>query len=57
MRGECAAGAPQPEPGATQRRSGTAAVGNLDLGRDVDALFAAKPDNVFLVKMSYWLGL
>ena len=41
----------------TQSRSTTEAVGNLDFGRDVDGLFAAKPDNVFLVKMSYWLGL
>jgi hypothetical protein len=41
----------------TQSRSATEAVGNFDLGRDVDALFSAKPDNIFLVKMSYWLGL
>ena len=41
----------------TQSRSATEAVGNFDLSRDVDALFAAKPDNIFLVKMSYWLGL
>jgi hypothetical protein len=41
----------------TQSRSATEAIGNLDLGRDVDALFAARPDNIFLVKMSYWLGL
>jgi hypothetical protein len=41
----------------TQSRSATEAIGNLDLGRDIDGLFAAKPDNVFLVKMSYWLGM
>lgn len=37
--------------------TGPAAAGNLDLGRDVDGVFAAKPDNIFLVKVSYWLGL
>jgi len=41
----------------TQSRSNTAAVGDLDFGRDVDGLFSAKPDNIFLVKVSYWLGL
>jgi hypothetical protein len=41
----------------TQARS----QGNLDVGdfaarRDYRNLFAARPDNVFLVKASYWLG-
>jgi hypothetical protein len=31
-------------------------VGNFDLGRDRQALFAARPDNVFVVKMNYWLS-
>ena len=31
-------------------------VGAFDLGRDVDALFKTRPDNVFLIKVSYWLN-
>ena len=31
-------------------------VGNLALDRDRTALFATHPDNIFLVKVSYWLG-
>jgi hypothetical protein len=30
-------------------------IGDFDFGRDRRALFAAQPDNVFVVKMSYWL--
>jgi len=41
----------------TQSRSNTAPFGDLDFGRDRQALFRTKPDNVFLVKLSYWLGL
>lgn len=41
----------------TQDRSASEAVGNLDVGRDVDALFGAPSDNIFLVKVTYWLGL
>ncbi len=40
----------------TQQRSGQDAVGDFDFGRDRTALFAAKPDNVFLVKASWWLA-
>jgi len=41
----------------TQARS----QGDLDIGdfaarRDYRNLFAARPDNVFLVKASYWIG-
>jgi len=38
-------------------QGGYAQVGNLDLGRDVNALFAAPADNRFILKVSYWLGL
>jgi hypothetical protein len=31
-------------------------VGNLELDRDRTALFATQPDNIFLVKVNYWLG-
>jgi hypothetical protein len=31
-------------------------IGDFDLGRDAGALLAARPDNVFLVKVSYWLN-
>jgi hypothetical protein len=39
-----------------QTRRGVAPVGDFDLRRDADALFAARPDNILLVKMSYWLN-
>jgi hypothetical protein len=39
----------------TQSRDASAAYGNLDLGRDRSALFGARPDNIFLVKASWWL--
>jgi hypothetical protein len=41
----------------TQTRSGSANVGDFDFGRDRDALFATPADNIFLLKVSYWLGL
>ncbi len=31
--------------------------GSFDFGRDVGALFDAPADNVFMVKVNYWLGL
>jgi hypothetical protein len=31
-------------------------VGNFEFGRDRSALFATHPDNIFLVKVNYWLG-
>ena len=31
-------------------------VGTFDASRDYRNLFAARPDNVFLVKAAYWLG-
>lgn len=41
----------------TQSRANTAGVGDFDFTRDRTALLAARPDNIFLVKMSYWLGM
>jgi hypothetical protein len=41
----------------TQRRSDTAGVGDFAFGRDGSALFDAPADNVFVLKISYWLGL
>jgi hypothetical protein len=40
----------------TQQRSGSAAFGDFDFGRDRAALFATRPDNILLVKVSYWLN-
>ncbi|MFL5582364.1 MAG: DUF5916 domain-containing protein [Gemmatimonadaceae bacterium] len=40
-----------------QSRSETALVGDLDLARDRSALLRRRPDNIFLVKFNYWLGL
>ena len=39
-----------------QRRQGVAPLGDFSLGRDRAALFATRPDNIFLVKMNYWLN-
>jgi len=41
----------------TQTRSGRAGVGDFDFGRDWDALSGAPADNIFLLKISYWLGM
>ena len=41
----------------TQERSGSAALGDLQLTRDLKGLVRAQPDNIFLVKFSYWVGL
>ena len=32
-----------------------AGIGDFDLSRDRQALFAADADNIFVFKMSYWL--
>jgi hypothetical protein len=40
----------------TQQRSDAASQGDFDFGRDRDALFAARPQNIFLVKASWWLS-
>ncbi|MDP9349154.1 MAG: carbohydrate binding family 9 domain-containing protein [Gemmatimonadota bacterium] len=39
-----------------QNRSDLARVGDFDLGRDQAALFAARPDNIFVLKVNYWLN-
>lgn len=39
-----------------QNRSSSAPVGDFDFSRDRSALFGAHPDNIFLVKASYWFG-
>lgn len=39
----------------TQSRASNAAFGDLSFQRDRSALFATHPDNVFLVKASWWL--
>ena len=43
----------------TQERSASAAagIGDLQLGRDLQGLVGMPPDNIFLVKFSYWVGL
>ena len=38
-----------------QRRTDEASVGDFDFGRDRRALLSAHPDNIFLVKLNYWL--
>ena len=39
----------------TQSRDASAAFGNLAFGRDRTALLATRPDDIFLVKASWWL--
>jgi Domain of unknown function (DUF5916)/Carbohydrate family 9 binding domain-like len=39
----------------TQSRIGDQSFGDLDFTRDRGALFAARPDNIFLVKASLWI--
>jgi hypothetical protein len=39
-----------------QERAGGAPIGDFEFRRDTDKLFAAKPSNTFLVKLSYWVG-
>lgn len=41
----------------TQTRSDIAQVGDLSFARDRHALLAAPTDNIFVMKISYWLGL
>ena len=40
-----------------QNRSDEVGIGDFDFGRDVGALFAAAAENVFILKVNYWLGL
>jgi hypothetical protein len=41
----------------TQSRSSEETIGDFRFRRDRSALFDARPDNVFLVKVNYWIGL
>ena len=41
----------------TQSRSNSASVGDMDLGRDIGAIFDGPADNIFLLKINYWIGL
>jgi hypothetical protein len=40
-----------------RRQADWAQVGDFELSRDLDGLLAAESDNVFMVKVNYWLGL
>ena len=40
----------------TQRREGSMPDGDYEFRRDYSALFRDRPDNVFLVKATYWIG-
>jgi hypothetical protein len=40
----------------TQSRSQAVSDGSFDLGRDVGEMFAARPDNIFLAKASWWFA-
>ena len=39
-----------------QQRSGREAFGDFDAARDAGAVFRERPDNIFVVKATYWLG-
>jgi hypothetical protein len=39
-----------------QNRSGSEGYGDFAWGRDTGAIFDARPDNVFVIKATYWLG-
>ena len=41
---------------ARDSEGGVDHVGTFKLGRDADALFGTRPDNIFLIKVSYWLN-
>jgi hypothetical protein len=40
----------------TQQRSGSDTFGDFDFRRDYKSLLGDRPDNVFLIKATYWLG-
>jgi len=40
-----------------QTREEQAPVGDFDFGRDFQALFSRKPDNIFMVKVTTWFGV
>ncbi len=39
-----------------QTRNDFTPIGDFAFGHDIDNLFSAKPDNIFLIKVSYWLN-
>jgi hypothetical protein len=39
-----------------QQRSGAESFGDFSFGRDANAIFRERPDNVFVIKASYWIG-
>jgi hypothetical protein len=39
-----------------QTRNSFEPIGQFEFGHDVDQLFGAVPDNIFLIKVSYWLN-
>ena len=39
-----------------QQRSDMAPYGDFALGRDRSALFRTRPNNIFIVKVNYWLN-
>jgi hypothetical protein len=39
-----------------QQRAGSRAFGDFDFGRDANAVFEQRPDNIFVIKASYWIG-
>jgi hypothetical protein len=41
----------------THTRAAGASFGNLDLHRDADAILDSRPDNIFLIKASWWLPM
>jgi len=41
----------------TQSRDDQLSVGTLDFGRDAHAVFSGPAENIFLIKVNYWLGL
>jgi hypothetical protein len=40
----------------TQQREGSMPNGDYEVRRDYSALFRDRPDNVFLIKATYWIG-
>jgi len=39
-----------------RRQSGSVALGDFDLDRDLDALLSSPSDDRFMIKVNYWLG-
>jgi hypothetical protein len=41
----------------TQSREDIESAGDFQFGRSVDRIVSVKPDNIFMLKLSYWLGM